>query len=134
MEAKKPKKQDPLHGFVFDTKTILLLKEAIKRVFGGGKPFTKADQHRLVDLGELFVRAICAEHPQVFAKVFSTKRFHAPMGYVTEEGVVAIPLELVKQMGLEKGGGVTFITGKDGHVRMLTNEQFFEMIEPTNEG
>jgi predicted ATPase len=55
----------------------------------------------------------------------------APLSYVTSEGLVLLPEEVRKALGLERGGGVTFVPEKSfGHYRMLTDAQFLDMIEP----
>jgi hypothetical protein len=55
----------------------------------------------------------------------------APLSYVTREGVVRIPDEVRKALGLEQGGGVCFVPEKDDkHYRMLTNAQFWDLFEP----
>jgi hypothetical protein len=55
----------------------------------------------------------------------------APLSYVTSEGLVLIPEEVRKVLGLEHGGAVTFVPEKTaGHYRMLTDAQFLDMIEP----
>jgi predicted ATPase len=55
----------------------------------------------------------------------------APLSYVTSQGLVLVPEEVRKALGLEHGGGVAFVREKAaGHYRMLTNAQFLDMIEP----
>lgn len=54
----------------------------------------------------------------------------APLSYVTSDGLVRVPDDVRWELGLEKGGGVTFVQEKDhGHFRMLTDEQFLGLIE-----
>lgn len=55
----------------------------------------------------------------------------APLSYVTTDGLVLVPEEVRKTLGLEHGGGVVFIQEKDtGHYRMLTDDQFLDVLEP----
>ncbi|WP_437562958.1 AAA family ATPase [Sorangium sp. So ce542] len=53
----------------------------------------------------------------------------APRGYLTMEGVVQVPPEVQQQLGLSHGGGVVFVREKDGHYRMLTNDQYADLFE-----
>jgi hypothetical protein len=53
----------------------------------------------------------------------------APLGYLTSEGVVQVPLEVRERLKLSHGGGVVFVRGKDGHYRMLTNDQYADLFE-----
>ncbi len=53
----------------------------------------------------------------------------APLGYLTTEGVVEVPREVQKDLGLTHGGGVVFVKGKDGHYRVLTNDQYADLFE-----
>ena len=47
-----------------------------------------------------------------------------PPSYVGIDGWTQVPARIVKDLGLEKGGGVAFVRRKDGIVEMLTGEQF----------
>lgn len=53
----------------------------------------------------------------------------APLGYLTREGVVQVPSEVQQALKLSHGGGVLFVLGKDGHYRMLTNDQYADLFE-----
>ncbi len=53
----------------------------------------------------------------------------APLGYLTSEGVVQVPDEVRETLKLSHGGGVVFVLGKDGHYRMLTNDQYADLFE-----
>lgn len=55
----------------------------------------------------------------------------APLSYVTTEGLVRLPDHVRADLGLLEGGGVAFVREKDhGHYRVLTDEQFLDLIEP----
>lgn len=57
----------------------------------------------------------------------------APVCYVSTDGLVQVPPEVREVLGLMGGGGVVFVREKDhGHYRMLTDEQFLDMLEPTD--
>lgn len=64
--------------------------------------------------------------PQVTAPPAGAR---APQSYVTTEGLVQIPADIRQKLGLGQGGGVVFIEDNDGHFRMLTNDQFFDLFE-----
>jgi hypothetical protein len=53
----------------------------------------------------------------------------APYGYVTMEGLVQVPPEVQKELGLGHGGGVVFARGKDRHYRMLTDDQYADLFD-----
>lgn len=53
----------------------------------------------------------------------------APRGYLTMEGLVQVAPEVQQHLGLAHGGGVVFVRGKDGHYRMLTDDQFLDLFE-----
>ncbi len=53
----------------------------------------------------------------------------ATLGYLTSEGVVQVPPEVQQALKLAHGGGVVFVRGKDGHYRMLTDDQFADLFE-----
>lgn len=53
----------------------------------------------------------------------------APRGYLTTEGLVQVPPEVQEKLGLAHGGGVVFVSDKDGHYRMLTNDQYADLFE-----
>lgn len=56
---------------------------------------------------------------------------HAPLSYVTTEGLVRLPDHVREDLGLMGGGGVAFVREKDhGHYRVLTDDQFLDLIEP----
>lgn len=60
-----------------------------------------------------------------------TSSASAPLSYVTTEGLVLVPEDVRGTLGLEHGGGVVFVRERDtGHYRMLTNDQFLDMLEP----
>lgn len=57
----------------------------------------------------------------------------APQCYVTSEGLVKLPEETCKELGIEQGGGIVILKRKDNdHVELLTNEQYFDLLEPMN--
>ncbi len=53
----------------------------------------------------------------------------ATLGYLTSEGVAQVPPEVQQALKLAHGGGVVFVPGKDGHYRMLTNDQYADLFE-----
>jgi hypothetical protein len=54
----------------------------------------------------------------------------APMGYVSSEGLVKLPEYVRKTLQIEQGGGVVFIKRQDnGHIEILTNDQYFDLFE-----
>ncbi|WP_428264177.1 AAA family ATPase [Haliangium sp.] len=60
---------------------------------------------------------------------------HAPLCYVSSEGLVQVPEDVLAMLGLQGGGGVIFIARKDtGHVEMLTDEQFDEILSSPVDG
>ncbi len=57
----------------------------------------------------------------------------APISYVTSEGLVRLPTNIREKLALLNGGGVVFVEAKDGFIRMLTDEQFADLFETTEE-
>ena len=54
----------------------------------------------------------------------------APMGYVSSEGLVKLPEYVRQTLQIEQGGGVVFIKRHDnGHIELLTNDQYFDLFE-----
>ncbi len=54
----------------------------------------------------------------------------APMGYVSSEGLVKLPEYVRQTLEIEQGGGVVFIKRQDnGHIELLTNDQYFDLFE-----
>jgi hypothetical protein len=55
----------------------------------------------------------------------------APLSYVTTDGLVRVPDDVRRELGLSRGDGVTFVQEKDhGHFRMLNEAQFWALVEP----
>lgn len=54
----------------------------------------------------------------------------APLSYVTRDGLVRVPDDVRRALGVAEGGGVTFVEGKDGLFYMLGDAQVLDMIEP----
>jgi predicted ATPase len=55
----------------------------------------------------------------------------APQCYVTSDGLVKLPEDICKELGIEQGGGIVPLKRKDNnHVELLTNEQFIDLLEP----
>jgi predicted ATPase len=54
----------------------------------------------------------------------------APLSYVTRDGLVRVPDDVRRALGVADGGGVTFVEGKDGLFYMLGDAQLLNMIEP----
>jgi hypothetical protein len=52
----------------------------------------------------------------------------APVSYVNNEGLVRVPAPVLGRLGLQHGGGVVFVERDDGHVEMLSNAQYFEVV------
>lgn len=46
---------------------------------------------------------------------------------VNDQGILKIPLELLKLIGIHKEEGVMIIPGKD-HLKIYTNEQFIRLF------
>lgn len=57
----------------------------------------------------------------------------APISYVTTEGLVRLPSNITEKLALLNGGGVVFVEAKDGFIRMLTDEQFADLFETSEE-
>lgn len=58
----------------------------------------------------------------------------APLSYVTTDGLVRVPEDVRRQLGLQQGGGVAFVEEKEtGHFRMLSDAQFLDLIETSGE-
>ncbi len=59
---------------------------------------------------------------------------NASYGYVSTEGLIRIPERIRKELGTEGGGGVVFLKRKDnGHVELLTNQQFANLFESSED-
>jgi len=59
---------------------------------------------------------------------------NASYGYVSTEGLIRIPERIRKELGTEEGGGVVFLKRKDnGHVELLTNQQFANLFESSED-
>ena len=59
----------------------------------------------------------------------------APLCYVTSEGRVRLPDDVRDFLRIREGGGVCFLPDEaSGEVRMLTNAQFLDQIEPLAAG
>jgi len=55
----------------------------------------------------------------------------APQCYVSSDRLVRLPEDICQYLGIEQGGGIVTLKRKDnGHVELLTNEQFLELLEP----
>lgn len=64
------------------------------------------------------------------ASIIPPAQGHAPLCYVSSEGLVQVPADIRVLLGVEGGGGVVFIENVGtGHVEMLNNEQFVALIE-----
>jgi len=58
----------------------------------------------------------------------------APYSYVTSEGLVRLPEHLLKDLNIPHGGGIFILKRKDNeHVELLTDEQYFNLFESTDE-
>ncbi len=54
--------------------------------------------------------------------------------YVSSDGLVKLPEDICKELGVEQGGGIVPLKRKDNnHIELLTNEQFIDLLEPDNE-
>ncbi|RKZ52586.1 MAG: hypothetical protein DRQ99_32350 [Candidatus Parabeggiatoa sp. nov. 3] len=59
---------------------------------------------------------------------------HAPLCYVSTDGLVKLPERICKRLNLEQGGGVVLLERKDtGHVELLTDNQFDDLFEESVE-
>jgi len=57
-----------------------------------------------------------------------------PPCWVSGEGLMEVPERIRKKLGVQSGGGVFFVERKDtGHVELLSEEQFYNLLEPRNE-
>jgi predicted ATPase len=55
----------------------------------------------------------------------------APLCYVSNNGLVKLPDRIRQVLGIEQGSGIVLIERNDnGHVELLTNDQFHELFEP----
>jgi predicted ATPase len=55
---------------------------------------------------------------------------HAPLCYVSTDGLVRLPERIRQRLELEQGGGVVLVERKDtGHVELLTDTQFDDLFE-----
>jgi hypothetical protein len=92
---------------------------------------------RASDSGPVVERRPSTEAPQFTGHQVDTvppsgKR--APLCYVSSEGLVLVPEDVRQRLGVEHGGGVFFLDREDtGHVEMLSNEQFLDLLEPVDE-
>jgi len=58
----------------------------------------------------------------------------APYSYVTSEGLVRLPEHLLNDLNIPHGGGIFILKRKDNeHVELLTDEQYFNLFESTDE-
>lgn len=57
-----------------------------------------------------------------------------PPCWVSAEGLVEVPERIRGKLGVQEGGGVFFVERKDtGHVELLNEEQFDDLLEPRSE-
>lgn len=64
---------------------------------------------------------------QLLVDLPASKR--APLSYVTSEGLIRMPDDVLKRMGLERGGGVFFADDKrTGYVWLLNDQQFLSFF------
>jgi AAA15 family ATPase/GTPase len=55
---------------------------------------------------------------------------HAPLCYVSTDGLVRLPERIRHRLELEQGGGVVLLERKDtGHIELLTDNQFDDLFE-----
>ncbi|MDM8566235.1 AAA family ATPase [Candidatus Halobeggiatoa sp. HSG11] len=79
-------------------------------------------EHRPIEQAHLFT-----EHNTNNSNVGKT----APQCYVTSDGLVKLPEDTCKELGIEQGGGIVILKRKDNeHVELLTDEQYFDLLEP----
>jgi hypothetical protein len=70
------------------------------------------------------------EHNVINANLGET----APQCYVTHDGLVKLPEDICKELGVEQGGGIVPLKRKDNdHIELLTNEQFINLLEPISD-
>ena len=53
----------------------------------------------------------------------------APLSYVTSDGLMRVPDDVRRALGVAEGGGVTFVEGKDGLFYLLGDAQVLDMVE-----
>jgi hypothetical protein len=55
---------------------------------------------------------------------------HAPLCYVSTDGLVKLPERIRQRLELEQGGGIVLLERKDtGHIELLTDHQFDDLFE-----
>jgi len=82
-------------------------------------------EHRPIELAHLFTKQ---------NTISSNLGETAPQGYVTNDGLVKLPKDICQELGVEQGGGIVILKRKDNnHVELLTDEQYFDLLEMKNE-
>jgi hypothetical protein len=54
----------------------------------------------------------------------------AALGYVSDEGLVLLPERIRQLLGVEQGGGIMLVDNDNGYVELLTDDQFYDLVEP----
>ncbi len=55
-------------------------------------------------------------------------------GYVSSEGLVALPERVRKRLGIEKGGGVMFVDASEWSIEMLSDSEYLRRFADDSEG
>jgi len=80
-------------------------------------------EHRPVEQAHLFT-----EHNVINSNIIGKT---ASQCYVSSDGLVKLPEDICKELGIEQGGGIIPLKRKDtNHIELLTNEQFIDLLEP----
>lgn len=96
----------------------------VKRALGWPANMTNAEPSRVRKL-----KAEIASLKRKLEKYSNLDDKHAPLSYVTRERLVQLPKNIVKELGVEDGGGVTFFLGEnEGHVVIISDETFSKML------
>jgi hypothetical protein len=54
----------------------------------------------------------------------------AALCYVSNEGLVLLPERIRQLLDIEQGGGIMLLDDENGHVELLSDEKFYDLVEP----
>jgi len=54
----------------------------------------------------------------------------AALCYVSNEGLVLLPERIRKLLDIEQGGGIMLLDDENGHVELLSDDKFYNLVEP----
>ncbi|MEN8219455.1 MAG: AAA family ATPase, partial [Pseudomonadota bacterium] len=57
----------------------------------------------------------------------------AALCYVSNEGLVQLPERIRQLLGIEQGGGIMLLDDENGQVELLSDEKFYDLVEPIDE-